>query len=346
MVDAGRAELDRQPYAGTRPQLVAVHAQPEPGRSAGLQDGPRLVLGEGVGGVRLAEHVDPAGVRRGGREHRAGDQVHVAGPVVPPLRRHDVGPEQRGLGGHLAGDPQQPGLVVDGEPVAALDLHRGGAGGPELGHPGRQPAAELVVARVPGGGDRGGDPAAVVGRPRSSGRRTPPRGRRRRPGGCARRRSRAARCGRRRRPGRRRAVRSSRGPSQAMRPSSTTTAASVRIPSRSSPVSSQVTSSPIPVTTVLVMPTPSRARASSGPTGPSRCSPSATIVCPGHHHPVDVGGGRRQRDLGRVGTGGPDRVGPDHHEVRRRSRPRSPRPPASRGWRTRSASPRRSARRE
>ena len=98
-------------------------------------------------------------------QHRAGDQVHVAGPVVPPLRRHDVGPEQRGLGGHLAGDPQQPGLVVDGEPVAALDLDRRGAGGPELGHPGRQPAAELVVARCPGGGHRGGDPAAVVGLP-------------------------------------------------------------------------------------------------------------------------------------------------------------------------------------
>ena len=206
VVDAGRAELDREPHARARTQLVAVHAQPEPGRPTGLQHGTRLVLGEGVGGVRLAEHVDPAGVRRGGRQHRAGDQIDVAGPVVPPLRRHDVGPEQRGLGGDLAGDPQQPGLVVDGEPVAALDLHGGGAR-PPAARPSGRPAGRGARRRSP----PGWRPPWWRSRrrrraPRSSGRRTRPRGHRRRPGGCARRRSRAARCGRRRRPPRRRAA--------------------------------------------------------------------------------------------------------------------------------------------
>ena len=68
MVDRGGAELDREPHARARPELVAVDAQPEPGGAAGLEHGARLV---GVERALLAEDVDPAGERRAGGEHVA-----------------------------------------------------------------------------------------------------------------------------------------------------------------------------------------------------------------------------------------------------------------------------------
>jgi hypothetical protein len=56
-------------------ELVAVH----PGEQAGLQAGPQhgagLVLVERGGRGGLAEHVDPAGVRRAGGEHRPGHEA-------------------------------------------------------------------------------------------------------------------------------------------------------------------------------------------------------------------------------------------------------------------------------
>ena len=63
-----------------------------------------------------------------------------AGPVARVLGRHHVRAQEGGLGRELAGDPQRPRLVVDGQPVAALDLDGGGALGTHLGDPGRRRA--------------------------------------------------------------------------------------------------------------------------------------------------------------------------------------------------------------
>jgi hypothetical protein len=52
--------------------------------------------------------------------------------------------------------------VLDVQPVAALHLHRGGALGSHLGHQNPQVSQQFLVGRGPGGGDRGGDPAAGV----------------------------------------------------------------------------------------------------------------------------------------------------------------------------------------
>ena len=49
--------------------------------------------------------------------------------------------EEGGLGGELARDPQDARLVVDVEPVAALDLDGGGA---ERAHLGDEPARALA----------------------------------------------------------------------------------------------------------------------------------------------------------------------------------------------------------
>ena len=61
MVGARRAEFDRQPHARTRAELVGVDPRAEPGGDAGPQHRRGLV---GVERAALAEHVDPAGVRR------------------------------------------------------------------------------------------------------------------------------------------------------------------------------------------------------------------------------------------------------------------------------------------
>ena len=63
---------------------------------AGAQDLARLV---GVEGAAVAEHVDPARVRRAGVEHRPGDERDVGVGVVGELGRHDVGAEEGGLVG-------------------------------------------------------------------------------------------------------------------------------------------------------------------------------------------------------------------------------------------------------
>ena len=132
-------------------------AQPE--RRPGLEDRPRLV---GVEGALLAERVHPARVRRRRLEHRAGDQVDVAGRVVGVLGRHDVRAEERGLVGELAGHGQAAGLVADGQPVAGLDLDgRGALAAHLLDQPG-DVRGELLVGRGPGGGHGGADPAGGV----------------------------------------------------------------------------------------------------------------------------------------------------------------------------------------
>ena len=148
------------------------------------------------------------------------------------VRRHDVRAEEGRLVGDLAGQAQRALLVVDGEPVAALDLDRRRAEGPHLGDPAAQQAAQLVVGGRPGGRHRDPDAAAVVGGAGHPRGELAPRGRRRRRGGCGCRRTRARRPARPRRPCGRPRGRDAAGPTQATSPSSTTTAASGTIPRR------------------------------------------------------------------------------------------------------------------
>ena len=96
VVDAAAPELDGQLDARARGRAGwRARRSARPGRAPGREDRPRLVGVEGR--RRLAEHVDPARVRRAGVEHRAGDQGDVARRVVGVLGRHDVRAEERGL---------------------------------------------------------------------------------------------------------------------------------------------------------------------------------------------------------------------------------------------------------
>ena len=64
---------------GPGPSWLACTRRPSPAAAAGREHGAGLV---GVERAALAEHVDPAGGRGAGVEHRPGDQVEVAGTVV------------------------------------------------------------------------------------------------------------------------------------------------------------------------------------------------------------------------------------------------------------------------
>ena len=125
MVDRGQPELGGQQDARAGAELVGVQpalagrAPPRRSRTARAWSASKAPL--------LAERVDPAGVRRGGLEHRAGDQVDVARRVVGVLGRDDVRAEEGRLVGELPGHGQAARLVVDGEPVAGLDLDGRGA---------------------------------------------------------------------------------------------------------------------------------------------------------------------------------------------------------------------------
>ena len=156
VVDRGRPQLDREAHPLPRPELVAVQAQPEPGGPARLQHRPALV---GVEGPDLAEGVDPAGVRRAGREHLAADQGHVGVRVGLELGRDDVGAEE----GDVVGDPRGhlAGLrfVGDVEAVARLDLDVGDPGADPLGAP--RPREPLELGRVGPPRRLRGDPDAA-----------------------------------------------------------------------------------------------------------------------------------------------------------------------------------------
>ena len=152
----------------------------------------------------LAEHVDPPGVRRARVEHRAGDQVDVAGRVGGELGRHHVRAEVGDLGRDLRGQRDAAGLVGDGQPVARLALEGRDPLREHLGGEPAQVGAELGVAGRPGRRDGAADAARAVRDGRPSWRRTPRPARRRRPGARASRRNPAALRGRPRRPARRR----------------------------------------------------------------------------------------------------------------------------------------------
>ena len=156
MVDRGGAQLDREPHARARAELVAVHAQAEPGGAARLEHRARLV---GVERALLAEDVDPAGERRAGGEHLAADELDVVVGAALVLGRDDVGAEEGDVVGELRGDLAAAALGLDVEAVARLDLDVRDAGaqrlaparGGERGAARRRRAARVasVVTRMP-----------------------------------------------------------------------------------------------------------------------------------------------------------------------------------------------------
>src|SRR6185295_16376534 len=103
----------------SRPRLQLSGMQPrfEACRDTRLENGPGLV---DVECASVAEDVDPSGERRARLEHRAGHQIDVAVAVVAELGGYHVCTQERRLQGELAGDPQRPRLVGDGQTVAAL----------------------------------------------------------------------------------------------------------------------------------------------------------------------------------------------------------------------------------
>ena len=202
VIGRGGAELDAELHARARAELVGVDAQPEAGRAAGLQHRARLV---GVERAPLAEHVDPAGVRRAGREHLAADERDVvvgAVGVRPPARRARRGTSTSSV--NCAAIAQRALLVLDVEPVAGLDLDVRDPGPQRLvaGAPARARAAARRSPRASRRPSRGSRPPRTARRP--SARRTRRRARRRTRGGCGCRRSPGSRSARRRRCARRR----------------------------------------------------------------------------------------------------------------------------------------------
>ena len=152
MVGRGGAELHRQPDARARAELAGVDPRQQAAGHGRGQHRARLVLAERAA---LAEHVDPAAVRRARVEHRAAHQVHVRRRVVRELGGHHVRAQVGDLGGDLGGQRHRAGLVGDGQPVARLALERRGALAEHLPGEPVQAGAQLGVGRGAGRGDRG-----------------------------------------------------------------------------------------------------------------------------------------------------------------------------------------------
>ena len=239
---------------GPGPSWLPCTRSPRPAARPASRHGPRLLAVERVRRRRLAEDVDPAGVRAGRGEHLPRHQLHVPRPSGPPLRAAPRG--RRGRWSRCVNSAAIRSArtsCVDVEAVAALDLHRGRALGAHLGDPAAdQPrSSSSPVARV--AATVVAMPPAVVrlaGHPRRELRRPVAREHQ---VGCGSRRSRAAG------PGRSRSIRRSAagapaaGPTRrSARPRPPRGRPVAARPSPSSPVPSQVTSSPMPVTTVVV----------------------------------------------------------------------------------------------
>ena len=144
MVDGCRSALHRDPRAVARAQLVAVHADAEPGGETRPQDPLGLLRGERA---RLAEDIDPPGVWPDRLEHGAAHEVDVGGAVIGELVGNDVGPEEGDLVGDLPRETRQPGLTGHREVIAGLDLERGRALSVQLGDEPRQTSAQLGIRR-------------------------------------------------------------------------------------------------------------------------------------------------------------------------------------------------------
>ena len=267
---------------GPWPSWLPCTRSSSPACASGDEHGPRLVLGEGVRRVRLAEDVDPPRVRSRCLQHRPRDQLEVCRAVARRTRAAPRGRRGRSSRGELAGDAQRPRLVLDGQAVAALDLDGRRALGAHLGDAGGDEGPQLVVGGGPGRGDGDPDAAAVVGRAGHPGGElvTAVAGEHQVRVGVD-------EAGQDRATTPRRPARSATGASD----DEPTQHDPVRPPPRpphrgrsprpSGVVPSQVTSSPMPVTTVLLTGAPSRRTApcrASAATSPSRWRPDSTTT--------------------------------------------------------------------
>ena len=159
MVHARSVERHGELHAFAGAELAGVNAHTQPAGRARREHTPRLFDRERAG---LAEDVDPAGVRRAGVEHGARDEVDVGVGVVGVLGRNDVGAEEGDLVGDGRRDRDEPRLVVDTQPVAALDLDGRRALPVELADEPLHPRAQLRIPGRAGRRHRAADPAGRV----------------------------------------------------------------------------------------------------------------------------------------------------------------------------------------
>ena len=163
VIDAGRAELDRQLYPRSGAELVAVHAQAEAGRCGRLRarSGPRRRRRRAANAARRRRR---SSARTGARPAASARSTRSTYPARSPAYSAGTTWAPRNVVSvvNSAGDPQCPDLVGNGQAVAALDLHGRRALSPHLGDARRQQPRQLVVAGGAGRGDGAADATAVV----------------------------------------------------------------------------------------------------------------------------------------------------------------------------------------
>ena len=164
MIHARCGEFDRELHPRALAELVAVHAQAQPGVLACLQDPAGLIL---VEGALLAEDVGPPDVGADGGEHRPADEVRVLPGIHS--RGHQVRAEVGDLVRDAGCDAGGAGLVVHVQAVAGLGLQIGGALRDGLGHAAERQPGQVEVPGTPGGCGGDGNPAGAVALPRHPG---------------------------------------------------------------------------------------------------------------------------------------------------------------------------------
>ena len=137
MVDRGGAIAHAHLHSAGKTHLVGMHLRNHTVPGSGLED---------TGGILHSEesllyeniHVVCQSLGGDGRHDLTDYLFHIPLPVAFITGRHGVGPEEggadpeRSLLLHPAGDPEHLDLILDGEAVTALDLHRTGAQGDYL----------------------------------------------------------------------------------------------------------------------------------------------------------------------------------------------------------------------
>ena len=139
-----------------------MNAQSKASRCTCLEDVASLVGIERMRRMRLAEDIDPAGVRSCRFQHGADQQVEIRRPVLRILGRHNVGAEEGGLAAELASYLECPNLIMNSQPIATLDLNSGRAESPQLSDPRGEQAPQLIIGGGAGCRDRHANAASVV----------------------------------------------------------------------------------------------------------------------------------------------------------------------------------------